>query len=402
MKVCLSQQEMSCAVLSGFLVDTEESVDNADLLRDIDLPPSAVDEHNKEGCDEGFESESDEGAEVVESDTAADEMDVDEEPNQADCDEMDVDETREERPPSGEREMTVLFRAGCAWAEQDWSCAYDTVFMVFFGIYSQSSPGWRGDWQQQSPEWTTQLVDCFDTLLEAVDSQEYSQERLSKLFSSFRDRFRHQLATYDAQRFPCQGQVPASICAILELLFGSELGPGVEETVVCTRCRNTSHNSHHFPLLAMPFSPQNHRLKTDPRFIPSATLLARFVQSITVPPSSSLCFSCLHETLHTQRLEAVNSPWIWFEVDSRSTMSPSVTVPVELSGQRLEYDLSAIIYHGRNHFNARLRDMSGRWWNYDGMERLGAAQEDHIQIPTDLLQNGRLHAAFFIYHRSEC
>jgi len=31
---------------------------------------------------------------------------------------------------------------GCMWDRDNWSCAYDTVFMAFWSIYKNSSPGW--------------------------------------------------------------------------------------------------------------------------------------------------------------------------------------------------------------------------------------------------------------------
>jgi hypothetical protein len=96
-----------------------------------------------------------------------------------------------------------------------------------------------------------------------------------------------------------------------------------------------------------------------------------------------------------------NFPWIWFEVRSNSTMSPSLTLPIETTGQRLTYNLAAVIYLGNNHFTARIQGPSGEWWNYDGMRRFGAAQRDPVQIETDLLHDGCRNASFLIYRRSD-
>jgi hypothetical protein len=51
------------------------------------------------------------------------------------------------------------------------------------------------------------------------------------------------------------------------------------------------------------------------------------------------------------------------------------------------------MHNRENHFTARMRNPSNRWWSYDGMWRFGAARHDPIQVETDL-QNGRLYAAF--------
>jgi hypothetical protein len=334
---------------------------------------------------------------VIEEGTVADEMDIDE---SAMVEKVDID-TGIENARSSRKTAPPPFRAGCAWTTRNWSCAYDTVFMVFFTIYQQSSFLWRGEWCQKSPGWTTLLADHFNLLLTTSNSSDVSPGQLSKLFSSFRDQFRRQLANHDPQRFPCSGQVATSICAILELLFGSVHGPGIEESLICTRCGETSQNSHHFPFLALSIFRRSYRHETDPRFIPSATLLARFIESLSAPSNSSLCFTCLHETTRVQYLRMPSSPWLWFEIDRNSTMAPSLTLPIEVPGQRLTYNLCAVIYNGENHFTARMRDPSNRWWSYDGMWRFGAARHDPIQVETDLLQNGRLHAAFFIYRCSD-
>jgi len=222
---------------------------------------------------------------------------------------------------------------------------------------------------------------------------------LLKIFSSFRDQFRDQLSGYDPQRFPRRGPVPISACAILELLFGSVLGPGVEQHLLYTNCGTISRTSQHFPLLALPVFPTDYRCKTDPRFVPADTLLAHFIESLAIP-SSSLCGAC-RGTMQVQSLSMTNPPWIWFKTKGDSTMSPSSTLPIELSGQHLIYDLYAIIYVGENHFTARMRDPSNEWWSYDGMWRFGAARRDRIQITTDLLHNGRRRAAFLIYRHSD-
>jgi hypothetical protein len=353
--------------------------------------------------------DSDDGVpEEMTADAEAEDMDIDE---GAVADEMDVDESatvekadidnRTENPRSSREIALPPFRAGCAWTTRNWSCAYDTVFMVFFTVYQHSSLLWRGEWRQKSPGWTMQLADDFNVLLTASTSPDISPGQLSELFSSFRDRFRRQLANHDPQRFPCSGQVATSICAILELLFGSVHGAGIEEDLICTGCGATSQNSHHFPFLALSVSRRSYRHETDPRFIPSATVLARFIESLAPPSNSSLCFTCLHETTQVQHLRMQNSPWLWFEIDRNSTMAPSLTIQIQLPGQRLTYDLCAIIYNGENHFTARMRDLSNQWWSYDGMWRFGAARHDPIQVETDLLQNGRLHAAFFIYRCSD-
>ena len=271
--------------------------------------------------------------------------------------------------------------------------------MVFFTIYWQSSPGWRSDWRQQSPEWTIQLADHFDFLLEALDSPEYSPERLSMLFSCLRDQLRDHLSNYDPQKFPRRGQISASASAILELLFGSIHGPGIEQHFSCAGCGAVSQTSRHFPYLSLPIFPEDYRRETDPRFVPLETLLTRFIKSLTT--CSSLCGIC-HGPTQVQSLTMINLPWIWFETQCNDNMSPSPTLLIELSGQDLIYELYSTIYLGENHFTTRMRGPSGTWWNHDGMWKFGIPRRDpSVQTATDLLHNGRRYAYLIIYRRSD-
>ena len=288
------------------------------------------------------------------------------------ADKMDVDEEiKTPRLPYDRCRTVAQFQAGCVWTRDDWSCAYDAVFMAFFTIYWQSSASWRGNWKQRSPEWTVRLSDRFDLLLDASNSPNHSPKTLSEWFSSLRDQFRDQLSSHDPQKFPRRGPFLASVCAILELLFGSAHRPGIEQHLFCANCRTKSQVSHHFPFLAFPFFPTNYRRDTDPRFVPAGTLLARFVESLVTPSNPPQCRVC-HGTMQVQFLSMSDFPWMWFEINGNNTMSPSPTMPIELFGQRLVYDLYSVIYSGENHFTAHMRDPSNEWWSYDGMWRFGS------------------------------
>jgi len=354
------------------------------------LDAVSLDAYSDDGDTDNSPEDEDEGDEVFEVAAVG-----------ATAEKMDVDKgIKTPRLPYEGYEKAVPFRAGCVWTRNDWSCAYDVAFMAFFAIYSQSSVSWRGDWKQQSPEWTARLADRFDLLLEASTSPDHSPETLSEWFSSLRDQLRDQLSSHNPQMFPRRGPFLASICDILELLFGSVDGPGIEQHLFCASCRTTLQVSRHFPLLALPVFPTNYRRKTDPQFVPVDTLFTRFIESLVTPSSPSPCRVC-QGTTHMQSLSMTNFPWIWFEVKGNNTMSPSLTLPIELSGRHLVYDLYSIIYIGENHFTARMRDPSNEWWSYDGMWRFGSPRRDRIQIATDLLYNGRRCAAFFIYRRSD-
>lgn len=367
--------------------DTDADEPDSDGLEETQFDDMLLDDY-LEDKDENESSDDEDQADEVRAMTAC-----------TTADKMDIDEAAiTPRPDHEVCRMVFPLRAGCVWTRPDWSCAYDVVFMAFFSIYRQSSLTWRDDWRKQSPEWTTQLADRFDLLLEALDLPGYSRDALSKVFSRLRDHFRDQISSFNPQRFPRRGQVLTSVCAILELLFGSVRGPGIEQHVSCTSCGLASRTSRHFPYLGLPVLAEDYRRETDPRFAPSETLLARFVESMAT--KSPPCGAC-HGPTQIQSITMPNSPWIWFETNGDTTMAPSPTMLIKLSNRHIVYDLHAIIYLGGDHFTARMQDSPHSWWSYDGMWEFGVPRHDRIQITTDLLYNGRRHAAFFIYRRSD-
>ena len=115
--------------------------------------------------------------------------------------------------------MDHRVEAGCVWDKNNWSCAYDSVFMSFWYIYRNSSPGWRSRWKQQAPEWNNFFGEAFDSLFEMAQYGRSSQAALSRKFSSFRETFRDNLSRIDPIRFKRNGPVLASVCRIFSRVF---------------------------------------------------------------------------------------------------------------------------------------------------------------------------------------
>ena len=160
---------MSDVVLNGSLVDSEEFTSNEDLFHPINISPqSAINKHGTEpsanptlgaaallddysGDEDGDDSlNNDEDRDNGPNDNQDrdDDLDSDRDNETLEviavgitADEMDIDEgiKMPRLPHDGCRTVARSFQAGCVWARNDWSCAYDTVFMAFFTIYWQSS-----------------------------------------------------------------------------------------------------------------------------------------------------------------------------------------------------------------------------------------------------------------------
>ena len=102
--------------------------------------------------------------------------------------------------------------AGCVWDTENWSCAYDTIFMSFLSIYQKHSSNWQNMWKQQAPKWSNFLGAAFKSLLATVQNVPTSQATLSHEFTSFRETFCDELSQINPTYFQQHGAVLALVC----------------------------------------------------------------------------------------------------------------------------------------------------------------------------------------------
>ena len=287
------------------------------------------------------------------------------------------------------------YTAGCMWVMDDWSCSYDTVFMSFWSIYEQSSVHWHSDWMQHSQDWNTPLSNNFDHLIILTGTLVNIRDH-AKWFSRYHNCFCDQLSQRDLTSFPHRGPVSASASQILEIMFGQDTRPYLEQDLICSSCGGLSQGEVETRFLTaglghdreMPTSLQAvwevfvHR---------SATRVSHLVANC----------SCCRGQNKVQALWMPSTPWIWFERERHSPVLPSATLTFDFPTQQLTYSLRAIIYAGGNHFTIHFRDRSGRWWNHDGQLFSGVPQSDDIRCKAELLVNGTHFACIYIYHRDD-
>lgn len=299
-------------------------------------------------------------------------------------------------PPHGAGDHWARrYAAGCVWVMEDWSCSYDAVFMSFWSIYEQSSMGWRSDWIRHSQDWNTPLSNNFDHLIILADTPVDTRDH-AMWFSRYRNRFRDQLSQANPVSFPRRGPVPASASRILEIMFGRDTGPYLEQDLICPNCGGSSQVEAETRFLTAGFG------RDRKRSTPLQTVWEDFIRRSTTRVShfGSNCCHCQGRN-KVQGLRMPDTPWIWFERERKSPISPSPILTFDFPTQQLSYSLQAIIYAGGNHFTTRFRDRSGRWWNHDGQLFSGVPQSDDIRSEADLLANGSRFACIYIYRRDD-
>jgi hypothetical protein len=294
--------------------------------------------------------------------------------------------------------------AGCMWDSNNWSCAYDTVFMSFWSIYRKSSPGWRDRWRRQAPDWNNFLGAAFDFLLAMDQNGRTSQTALSREFTSFRETFRDKLSQVNSTYFRRHGRVPASVCRILGHIFSRsvEREPHLNQVVVCNQCGTTMHNRCSFALLGSTELLNEYLNEDDVSpFLPLQTAVTRYIQRLSQEPH------CEHRSTCSGRFEVDSlsfpeTTWLWFELcDLVSPVKPSPRLVFGLPDQWQVFTLQAVIYLGGGHFTARLYDQSTMWWRYDDQWRFGAPRVDRVEDEADLLENDHRRATFLLYSRAD-
>ena len=287
------------------------------------------------------------------------------------------------------------YTAGCTWVMEDWSCSYDAIFMSFWSIYEQSSADWRDDWRRQSQDWNTPLSNNFDHLI-ILTGTLVDAHGCAEWFSRYRDHFRGQLFQNNSVLFPRRGPVSASASRILEVTFGRDTGPYLEQALICPNCGGLSQAEIETRFLTAGFGNDRKGL------VPLQTVWDSFIRcsATRVFHHGANCSRCRSRN-EVQTIKMPGTPWIWFERERHSPILSSLTLTFNSPIQWPRYSLRAIIYAGGNHFTARFRDRSGSWWNHDGQLFSGVPQPNDIQSEAELLVNGTRFACIYIYRRDD-
>jgi len=292
--------------------------------------------------------------------------------------------------------------AGCVWDRDNWSCAYDAIFMSFWSVYRKASPTWRNKWREQAPQWNNFFGAAFDSLLVIAQDEQTSRASLSRKFTSFRETFRDNLSQVNQVYFRRHGKVPASVCRILSHIFSRDVSrePHLDQLVACDTCGISMYYRCSFALLGSADLLNGYLNEDDTgERLPLQVAVTRYVQRASLEPQHDRCHTC-HGLLRVESLSVPEMMWLWIELaDQISPITPSTRLVFGPQDLHQVYTLQAVVYHGGDHFTARLLDQSATWWKYDGMSRFGEPHVDYVENEEDLLENDGRHAAFLLYCR---
>ena len=250
--------------------------------------------------------------------------------------------------------------AGCRWSPVNWSCAYDSVFMILFYVFHSMLPSWRLRFDEYG-EKRNKLVSFFSILI-ASDSNLNSPE----LFDGFRDEMRDGLTADSPAAFPRFGARMTSVSAILEYFF-----PSCEREMLCLG----PGGAHRVPneLLLCLCIPVNVAGSNQPTATTLQCWLDDWIQSL----SNRLCARSLHDpSVQQSRLVLLHTPPIlFFEVplEPENSLPPQLRLEIACQQGTGVYTLAGIVYFDHQHFSTRLfTDV--QVWDYDGQQNQGRPQ----------------------------
>lgn len=284
----------------------------------------------------------------------------------------------------------ACFPAGCAWDAENWSCAYDCVFMIMYGIYASQEESWRQQWKTSRPL-NMVLSRSFTSLLLSRD-----REPSAVAFNVERDVFRDALVQLHSS-FPRYGPKATSAGAIMDLLT-SDIG---RRPYVATVCSNGCDIWEATTIRSVDALPSMCALH-----IWSVLSQATDVPIDSSPSVASWTSMFLCSIIHTNRnlwttmvcpqcSTASLSPSVCFDsppsmlvfenvVGSQVRLTPSSEIALPTTATtHAKYDLRGIIDLEGFHFTARIFDAfpSPVHWSYDGQKNNGTPTLQKVLTP---------------------
>ncbi|KAK7026925.1 hypothetical protein R3P38DRAFT_2527174 [Favolaschia claudopus] len=270
------------------------------------------------------------------------------------CDSTEVTSRREPR--------------GIRWDAENYSCAYDSIFTVLFGIWNDNGPRWSDRFGNISSP-MKDLACAFERVATGTESLEGA-----------RDLIRAKLHALDNNRFP-NGRVYTYLGNPLSALFGRRMW-GVQKTK-CLRCDKTYDERPGFS-----------DLRTITNELGDAVNNCRYgvadwVRADKLRDSAYKCGVC------GSGLVVVNTtmsapPLMIFEL---ATADIRISSKVQLlsNNQTVSYSLRGAVYSGGKHFTCRVIDSDGSVWYNDGIEtgRRSLFEGLMSELPDDFLDTSR-------------
>jgi hypothetical protein len=250
----------------------------------------------------------------------------------------DLEESSSKKPKIGSSIEISNQLSGLKWDANDWSCAYDSLFTIFYHIWVQKPCTWSRRFKALNNKYLTMLTAGFKQVM---------QNR--QTFENVRDSIRHELNRLDPTMFP-MGQVGTSVAALArEMLRVSEVVASSQ--LQCTKCQ------YEEPEIA---DLLGYVLCSD-RYTTGST--SRWVKNLQQPQHGQCpeCFSDMRQPIFYN----VAPKLLVLEYPNRDIRT-SYRLQIDTGDDDVILYLTGIVYLGGFHFTSRLFSQTGAIWYHDG------------------------------------
>jgi hypothetical protein len=247
---------------------------------------------------------------------------------------------------------------GLEWDSNSWSCAYDSLFVILYDIWSARQHTWTRRFKAVQNEYLTALVDGFDLVSKG-----------EKSFENVRDSIRTKLNVFDAQRFPT-GRTGTSVAMLAIDMFKTRHVIASTQ-LVCPDCE--------FYDDAEVYSRRGYVLQ--PHIDQSGStkdwILTLHDKTSRVCPD---CSSKLEKPILYYK-----APDILFLEYSHQDIEISHVISVRDHKNNLtNLHLKGVVYLGGYHFTSRIVSETGDIWYHDGKTtKRSTSDNGHIKIIHD-------------------
>lgn len=259
--------------------------------------------------------------------------------------------------------------AGCSWSSSDWSCAYDSLFMILYSSFVHLTQDFQNEFASIS-EVSHKLAPRFLFL--------HSQISVTPaMFDQERDNLRDDLSLMRSTMFPRRGHALASVTDILEELFP----PSYCDSRLAHTCSDWC--LHHKLRVTLPnVIYGTHEGAQDLNSYLRAWVMetyAIFSENLYPMTNHAACLpnmgrSCNVRDITGSRERQICKPYVYFEIHpDLPCVQVSKTLTIPCMKELCSYRLAGIVYHGNFHFSSRLFLPDDTVWVYDGQINGGYA-----------------------------
>ena len=138
--------------------------------------------------------------------------------------------------------------AGCSWDAHNWSCAYNSVFMLLFFIYKSWDTNIRTSWRSDiNVPYRQRVSELLDFLVETPHASESTDS-----FNRCQESLRDYISTDLPITCPRYGQVGCAVTNILELFVPSNACRFLPSLICTNGCPQSSNSEIHFRPSSLP------------------------------------------------------------------------------------------------------------------------------------------------------